>query len=164
MVDFSPYKLTLVKDEDSIALIQVIDSCFKEYEEEGVFIDLEDLDADLHAMRTKIDQEKGEFWVLWDNHTPIATVGVAPLSTQLCELKRLYMLSRYRGQGIADKLLQLIEEWARDHGAAEMTMWSDTRFTRAHGFYTKKGYQKQPKTRDLNDLSHTTEFEFRKQL
>lgn len=159
-----PYKIRPVKDGDAHQLIDLINTCFQEYEHEGVFIDLEDLDADLKAMRTKIDGENGDFWVVFDGDQLIASIGIAPVGVDMCELKRLYMLAEYRGQGLADYLTGLVEQWALDHGHHKMTLWSDTRFTRAHSFYQRHGYIQQPKTRDLGDISNTTEFQFTKAL
>jgi len=48
--------------------------------------------------------------------------------------------------------------------AVRMVLWSDTRFVESHAFYASLGYEKIPLTRELNDLSNTVEFRFRKSL
>ena len=42
--------------------------------------------------------------------------------------------------------------------------WSDTRFLDAHRLYERLGYVRTGETRDLHDLSNTTEFFFVKEL
>ena len=44
-----------------------------------------------------------------------------------------------------------------------MTLWSDTRFTRAHRLYERLGFEREG-TRKLQDLNNTTEFGFRKRI
>lgn len=163
------FNIRPAEDSDADALIALVDHCFQEYADQGVVIDLDDLDADLHAIRTNITQQKGDFWVVEPKHsTPetglIACIGVAPIATNQCELKRLYMHADYRGQGLADHLVKMVEHWVLNYGANYLSLWSDTRFTRAHRFYEKKGYVRQPLTRDLNDISNTTEYEYIKQM
>ena len=69
-----------------------------------------------------------------------------------------------RGEGVARELVALVEQGARDHGAPRIELWSDTRFETAHAVYLHLGYAQTGRTRELHDLSHTTEFHFAKEL
>ena len=45
-----------------------------------------------------------------------------------------------------------------------MEVWSDTRFTTAYAVCSHLGYHPTHRSRDLHDLSDSTEYHFRKQL
>jgi len=152
-----------VIDSDAGGLVKLIDACFREYE--GVFIDLEDLDKDLLTYESSLKAQKGEgFVVEAEDGEIVGSVACAPSGDVSFELKRLYLSVRLRGSGMGLKLLGLAEGRARDRGAVMMDAWSDTRFTRAHRFYEREGYVKGPETRDLHDISKSTEFYFAKKL
>lgn len=150
-------------DADADGLIAMISGCFAEYE--GVFIDLDDLDQDLLRYETLLSSMGGCGFVAVDEAgTIVGSVACAPSGEDTYELKRLYLSSLLRGTGIGLRLLHIVEDIAREAGAIAMDAWSDTRFTRAHRFYDREGYVKGPHTRDLNDISNSSEFYFLKQL
>jgi putative acetyltransferase len=157
------FEIRPVEDQDADALIKLIGDCFSEYE--GVFLDLDDLDKDITAYETSLKKQNGVgFVVEGDGGEIVASVACAPSGEGRYELKRLYLSAKLRGSGMGLKLLHHIEDVARAAGAAKMDAWSDTRFTRAHRFYEREGYAKQVETRDLGDISNTTEFYFIKNL
>lgn len=57
------------------------------------------------------------------------------------------------GTGLAAALLETAERHVRDAGALQLELWTDTRFTRAHRFYEKHGYRRQPEQRILHDTN-----------
>ena len=69
-----------------------------------------------------------------------------------------------RRLGLASVLASLVDEEANARGAAFIDLWSDTRFDKAHAFYARMGFEGGTRTRNLNDLSNTVEFYFRKAL
>jgi ribosomal protein S18 acetylase RimI-like enzyme len=54
---------------------------------------------------------------------------------------------RGRDAGIADALLDRVEEWARDHGHAELWLEVHEDNPRAQGFYLRRGYRFTGETR-----------------
>ncbi|WP_417456756.1 GNAT family N-acetyltransferase [Kordiimonas sp.] len=151
-----------VRDEDGPALIALIGSIFSEYE--GVYIEPDGLDSDLNAYASYIASEGGEGFVVEGPGGLLACVSYSQIEGDRYQLKRIYLSADLRGSGMGLKLLRHVEGKAKARGAATMELWSDTRFTRAHRFYEREGYVKQAETRDLNDSSNTTEFQFIKQL
>jgi putative acetyltransferase len=57
-----------------------------------------------------------------------------------------------------------VEEEARSRGAETLELWSDTRFVDAHRLYERLGYVRGEETRELHDLSRSTELYFQKAL
>lgn len=156
-------QLRKATDADAQGLIDLIGGIFSEYD--GVFLEPEGLDADLQAYASYIAELGGEAFVIdGEDGSLLACVSYAPLEGDRYQLKRIYLSRHLRGGGMGLKLLHHVEARARARGATEMELWSDTRFTRAHSFYEREGYVKQPETRDLHDSSNTTEYQFIKTL
>jgi N-acetylglutamate synthase-like GNAT family acetyltransferase len=105
----------------------------------------------------------GEFWVVEENDEMIATGALQMNSATTAELKSLYVHRDFRRHGLGQTLTEMAMDLAREKGAREMIMWSDTRFTRAHRLYERLGFERTGE-RKLQDLNNTTEFGFRRQL
>ncbi len=154
-----------VLDSDSAALVELIDSCYREYP--GCVMDPEGEDADLAAPRSAFSSHAGTLWVVspMDSGELIACAGIRPADApETFELKRMYVARRARRRGIAAALFTLIERTARERGGHTLILWSDTRFADAHRFYESRGCARGPGTRELHDPSSTTEFFYSKPL
>ena len=152
-----------VLDSDADGLIRLIDVCWSAYE--GCILDVDAEEPQLRAMRSHFDALGGEYWVVEDGRGRIAAAGGwAPAADPAgTELHKLYVLADFRRQGIARRLVGMVEAAARRRDSSFVELWSDTRFLEAHEFYEALGYRRTGRTRDLDDLSHTTEFHFIKE-
>ncbi len=159
MADLKNIFIRRASDHDAAGLIDLIGTIFKDYE--NCILDLTDLDKELLAIDTAMRAQGGKFWVATFEDRIVGAIGYT-LKGDFVELKRLYVAKDCRGTGLANKLTDLVYKAAGDAGAIEL--WSDTRFSEAHAFYLKHGFEKQPETRDLHDLSNSTEFHFIKKL
>lgn len=129
------------KDKDYI--IQMIDRIYEEY---GEVIYLEGTDRDLLDIDNYYIYQHGEFWIETapeDKSKIIGSIAVKRDADNqfLGWLKRFYLLSEYRGTGLAKKMHNTVMEWCRLNKISKIHLWSDTRFTRAHFFYNKHGYE-----------------------
>lgn len=156
------FDLRAVCDSDAESLASLIESCFQEYE--GVFLEPDGLDADLKTYGSYMQNVDGEALVHEVDGTIMAFVSGMPVDKERYQLKRLYVASGMRGTGIAAYLVRQIEKRALKFGVKQIELWSDSRFSRAHSFYVREGFVKQPKTKALNDISNTTEYFFIKTL
>jgi len=105
-------------------------------------------------------QSFDKFWVLQHDSGWIVGSIALVYHADKTELKKVYLLPRFQGQGWGSKL------WAEASAhfkGAKVIAWSDTRFHSGHQFYFHKGFT-QGETRFLHDLSHTQEFLFEKDL
>lgn len=156
--------LRAARDDDAEGLIALIGGCFAEYE--GCVMDVDGVDYALKNVESHFRALGGKFWVLEDpaaSNRVVASVGLSPsgsMGAGVIELNRLYVNSAYRRRGIATDLLNMILQEAREAGARAVDLWSDTRFLEAHAFYGHHGFRQLPGTRDLNDPSNTTEYQF----
>jgi uncharacterized protein len=152
-----------VRDEDAAALIDLIVAAYDEHP--GCVLDLPGVDDDLPAPATTAARRGSPWWVVERGGELLASVGVGPLDADgSVELKRLYLAAAARGQGLATRLIDVVERHAAGHGATRVVLWSDTRFADAHHRYAVLGYVRQPETRQLHDPSHTTEYRFEKPI
>lgn len=144
------------RDADADAVIALIARVYGEYP--GCILDVEREEPGLKAPASSFDR----FWVVEEGGAVGGCVGCGLGET--AELRKLYLDARLRGRGLGRDLIGLVEETARAHGAERIELWSDTRFKTAHAVYERCGYRKTGRTRDLHDLSNSTEFHFEKEL
>ncbi len=157
-----------LRDEDALDVIELIAGVFGEYQ--GCVTDVDGEMPELRRLASYYAEHGGAGWTVLRGDRVVGTVGYvlhdapAGAAGPLAELKKLYVHRTERGSGLAASLLDRVESAARAAGAATIELWSDTRFTRAHRFYDKRGYARGPMTRDLHDASHTTEYHFARAL
>jgi ribosomal protein S18 acetylase RimI-like enzyme len=155
-------EVRLVRDDDSAGLIALIGACWAEYP--GCVLDVDGEEPWLRAPAAAYAESGGTCWVVEDAGEIVACVGVKPRADGDVELKSLYVAARARRQGLGERLTDLVEADAARLGAERIVLWSDTRFGAAHRLYERLGYVRTGRTRDLHDLSETTEYEFVKSL
>ena len=56
-----------------------------------------------------------------------------------------------RGSGWGGRLMEWAFDWARKHGQSRVEFWSDVRFTRAHRFFRRLGFEHDGRTREMHD-------------
>ena len=151
------------RDADEDGLIALIGGCFAEYP--GCVLDVDGEIPELRAIATYFARRDGRFWVAESEGSVTGCIGVAPAPDPTgVELLKLYVDSAMRGRGLGGRLVGVVEEEAAQRGARFIELWTDTRFENAHRLYERLGYGRLPETRDLHDLSDTTEYHYRKRL
>ena len=151
-------KLRRARNSDSGGVIALIARVFAEYE--GCVLDVDLEEPELRTPATSFTR----FWVLVRAGEVVGCGGLKDRGQGRVELKKLYLDAGVRGHGHAMEIAGLIQEYAQSVGARWVELWSDTRFLAAHGFYEKCGYLRTGRTRDLHDLSNTTEYHYEKRL
>jgi putative acetyltransferase len=156
------------RDDDAAGLIALIGGIYAEYP--GCVLDVEREEPDLLEIASAYARKRGAFWVTVDANDArlIGCVGwlpsAAPGLPGWVELRKLYVARTHRRRGLAGALCQRVEAAARAENAGGVELWSDTRFLDAHRFYAGRGYERQPGSRQLFDLSDSSEYHFLKAL
>lgn len=149
------------RNEDAAAIVDIVGRCFALYP--GCVLDLE---REERALLTPADSFE-RFWVLELDGRVVGTIAAATCERdgegRWVELKKLYLDPEVHGRGLAQPLVEVVEDYARSRGARGIELWSDTRFTRAHRVYERYGYRASGRTRELHDLSDTVEYHFAKE-
>lgn len=159
-------QIRAARDTDATGLIELIGSAYAEYP--GCVLDVDREEPDLRAIASAYTRKGGGFWVTIEPQSGalVGSAGWLPSATYAgwIELRKLYVARAQRRRGLASELCARVEHVARERGAVGISLWSDTRFLDAHRFYAVRGYQKQPETRELHDLSLSVEYRFTKRL
>jgi putative acetyltransferase len=135
---------------DRDAIMALIDTVLREYDDrlwlQGADRDL--LDIDQHYVA-----QGGAFIVLDDSGQVRGTHAVVPdaLRPGVCYFRRLYLEATLRGSAWGTRLMQWTLDWARTHAMHRVEFWSDTRFTRAHAFFARFGFQRDGRIRSMDD-------------
>ena len=155
--------IRLAHDDDSGPLSALIAASFAEYPG-CVFVEAER--PELRRPATAFAAKGGMLWIVDGPDGRIAgSLGIVPVPEQnAAELAKVYVDPTFRGAGLAQALFARAMDFAEQGGFAEMTLWSDTRFTRGHRFYEKLGFMRWPGERYLGDASESWEYHFRKRL
>lgn len=149
------------RDSDAEGFIALIGACWAEYP--GCILDVDGEVPELRALATWFHDQGGTVWAVEREGRILGMIGTRPLKEDAAwEICRMYVDADARGSGIAARLLDTAESHARAAGAERMVLWTDTRFTRAHGFYEKHGYVRQGSIRILDDISNSLEFRYTK--
>jgi DNA-binding MarR family transcriptional regulator/GNAT superfamily N-acetyltransferase len=98
---------------------------------------------DTRATIRKMIQDRGSgVWLAYLGNQAVGCVVLKPLPSigSAVECKRLYVQPGARGQGLANKLLDSIETFARDHGLTWIYLDSFDALEAAVALYKKRGY------------------------
>jgi DNA-binding MarR family transcriptional regulator/GNAT superfamily N-acetyltransferase len=103
---------------------------------------------------------RGAFLVARLHGHPIGCGGVKLPAGEPAFLKRMWVTPSARGLGVADLLLQRLEEIAREAGATAVTLDTNSKLTAAGRLYATRGYVEVP---DFNGEPHADRW-YRKEL
>lgn len=145
--------------EDVPGILKLVGEVYAEY---GCVLDLEGEDRHLLEPGPYFRSHGGEFWVVEEGGTILATAAVM-LHEDSGELKTLYVHTSLRRQGWGRRLTNLAIDYARAAGKQRMILWSDTRFLDAHRLYRSMGFSEMG-IRDLKDSNNTVEYGFEMSL
>ena len=154
----SDITLRPARDTDGEGIAALLRAVFAEYE--GCLYaaaEFPELTAPAQAYAVK----GGALWVAERDGAVAGTLAIFPKAfAGLWELSKVYLARDIRGSGLATRMLEGAIDFARARGATQIILYSDTRFSRGHGFYAKHGFKPLPGTRVLHDVSHSLEFGF----
>jgi putative acetyltransferase len=151
-----------VRDSDAAGLFELIDGCYAEYP--GCILDVGGEEPWLLAPATAYRRWQGRLWVVERDGRIVASGGLRPSGPGMAAVHSVYVAKDARRQGLATRLLGLIEAEALERGARWTQLWSDARFVEAHRLYTKLGYVRSGGFRERRDLSQSVELHFVKLL
>ncbi|MGW2342229.1 GNAT family N-acetyltransferase [Streptomyces sp. NPDC001661] len=105
--------------------------------------------TDLHPGH--FDPPQGLFLVAYDAGVPVACGGWraqehddAGYADGDAELKRMFVVERARGRGLARRILAALEDSARDAGRTRMVLETGIHLPEAMGLYEADGYRPAP--------------------
>lgn len=78
--------------------------------------------------------------VMYKEDIPVACGAYKPFDTNSCEIKRMFTLPGYRGQGFAGKILWELESLIREMGYEYAVLETSVKLKSAIQLYKKMGY------------------------
>lgn len=79
--------------------------------------------------------------VAYSDSIPVGCGAFKTFNDSKVEIKRMYTSPEYRGNGIASKILDALEHWAKELGYAACILETGKRQQEAVAFYKKKNYK-----------------------
>lgn len=100
-------------------------------------------DPNLGCFYELYQNEKSKYWVVEENNKIVAGCGIGPLKNakDVCELQKMYSFKEARGSGIADKLLAISLEFAKQY-YKKCYLETFSNMVAANKFYNKHGFLK----------------------
>lgn len=120
-------------------LSESVDELLVELNEKKLFTDEDNLESVYF-------KNNGIFLKLVANNRLVGTGAVKKLTDDICEMKRMFILNEYRGQGWGKKIADQLFAFACEHGYKKMRLevWRHPMVHRAVSFYKKLGFYEIP--------------------
>jgi putative acetyltransferase len=124
-----------------------LEDSIRHFEASGEFKDMEDVQA--HYF-----EAGGLFLVALNGEQVIGSGALRKLSDDTAELKRMWLLEAYHGQGIGYRLLMQLFDFAREQEYARIRLQTSPEQVRALNFYRRVGFYEIPcYNEDLSEIS-----------
>ena len=94
------------------------------------------------ASEAEFDPPAGLFVVLMDGPTTAAGGGFRRFNDSTCEVKRMWTSPLHRRRGLANRVLQSLEDAAWEVGYAYLILETGTRQPEAEALYADRGYSR----------------------
>lgn len=88
----------------------------------------------------------------YDGHIPVGSASFKKYDDESAEVKRVFIKQDYRGKGISNKLMELLENVAREQGYNYLILESGEPLVAAMALYRKIGYKVIPNYGQYKDM------------
>jgi len=95
---------------------------------------------DMDKISSMYREPSGIFLVLLDGDRVVGTGAIRRLDEQTCELKRMWFLPAYRGNGYGRKISEALLEFARSAGYRRIRLDTSPLLTTANRLYQRLGF------------------------
>lgn len=118
-------------------------------------------DGDEHAFYAQYNgiQTIPHALVAYLDGKPVATGAIKPFAPGVMEVKRMYVLPEYRGQGVASEVLNALEGWAAALGNSACILETGLKQPEAIRLYEKSGYNRIPNYGQYQGVDNSVCFE-----
>jgi putative acetyltransferase len=125
----------LKPDQIDAAKAVVIAGCLEFFDHIPTFFE------DMDQIATRYAEPSGIFLVLMDGDRVVGTGAIRRLDDETCELKRMWFLPEYRGQGQGTKMSELLFEFARAAGYKRIRLDTSPLLLAANKLYQRLGFR-----------------------
>ena len=107
-------------------------------------ISFQDFESECADLPGKYARPEGVVLLAWASDEAVGIVANRPLERRICEMKRLYVLPRFRGTGLRRLLVEELVRDAKSHGYRRMVLDTLTSMRPAQAVYSAMGFQPIP--------------------
>lgn len=118
---------TTSENPDFIQLVKMLDEylAFMDGEDHAFYDQFNKIDLLNHCV------------VLYEAENPVGCGAIKPYDEESAELKRMFVIPKFRGKGYASKIMETLEIWAKDLGFESMILETGIQQTEAIKLYQK---------------------------
>jgi GNAT superfamily N-acetyltransferase len=106
------------------------------------YFDPKAFEAELAALPGKFAPPSGRLLLAYQDEIAAGTVALRSLDDQICEMKSMFVETKYHGKGIGRALAETLIEQARASGYTTMRLDTGPRQIAAQTLYHSLGFQK----------------------
>ncbi|MCE9646208.1 MAG: GNAT family N-acetyltransferase [Chloroflexi bacterium] len=153
MINITPMQPHQIMDA-KLVITAVAQRIFEPEKTVQEFYDILEDEDELHDVddyQHSYGQSRGLFLVVMDDDKLVGTGAVKQLEQDTAELKRLWLLEEYHGQGIGYTVVTQLLDFARSYGYKKVRLQTSQRQERAIRFYTRFGFYRIPSYRKSMD-------------
>ena len=107
--------------------------------------------SDVDDFQRHYGPPRGIFLVAVDGKTVIGTGAIRPIDDETAELRRMWLLPEYHGQGIGYRLIQALLDFVRAAGYRRVRLSTSAVQVQAISFYERQGFYPILRYRDTDD-------------
>ena len=143
--------------EDESKIMDLLESVLSDY---GLKTNPYKTDKDLLNLENYYFSKSGWFAVIDKENEIIGSYGIFKINKKTCELRKMYLLNNYQGQGLGKLMMEDALKKARELGYSEIVLETNKLLDKAISLYGKYGFaQYKP-----SHLSDRCDFAMRKVL
>ena len=143
--------------EDESKIMDLLESVLSDY---GLKTNPYETDKDLINLENYYFSKSGWFAVIDKENEIIGSYGIFKINKKTCELRKMYLLNNYQGQGLGKLMMEDALKKARELGYSEIVLETNKLLDKAISLYGKYGFaQYKP-----SHLSDRCDFAMRKVL
>lgn len=151
------YNLRKANKGDESEILRVVKSVLSDY---GLKTNPDETDKDLSDLENFYFNNNGWFVVIENDNEIIGSYGIFKIDEKTCELRKMYLLKDYQGQGLGKLLMDNAIKKAKELGYSVMILESNKLLNKAISMYEKYGFvQYKP-----SHLSDRCDFAMRKKF
>jgi len=125
------------REEDQGEILNLVKRVLKDY---GLDIDPSETDRDLSDTAHYYFKRNGLFEIIDEDGEIVGSYGVYPVSPDVCELRKMYLLPGFQGRGLGKLMMERAISKSKELGYATMLLETNKKLEKAVRLYEKYGF------------------------
>ena len=131
------YTLRKAKKGEETRIFDLVKTVLSDF---GLVTNIESTDRDLSDIDKFYFSSNGWFSVIEKDKEIIGSYGLHRINNHTCELRKMYLLKEYQGQGLGKLMMEDALRRAKELGYTQVILESNKLLDKALGLYKKYGF------------------------